>query len=226
MKLYGLLASPYVARCWLTIAAKGGDGVDLEVYEGGIKSDDYLAMSPMGKMPLLVDGDIALPESAMICEYLDQKLPGPALMPGDAAGQARVRLLTHIADLYLARPSSELSRAAPGETGDQVSNAIASADAAFGYLEHLIGDGGLAYGNRLTLADCCLQPSVNFARLVLAKHGAADKLDGHPRLARWWRAVAEQPALQDALAQIDADIAAFRKRREAEAAKKAAAAAS
>ena len=32
MKLYGSLASPYVARCWLTVAAKGG-GADLEAYE-------------------------------------------------------------------------------------------------------------------------------------------------------------------------------------------------
>lgn len=225
MKLYGLLASPYVARCWLTVAAKGG-GADLALYEDGIKSDSYLAMNPMGKMPLLVDGDVALPESTVICEYLDEKLPGPALMPSDAAGKANVRLLIHIADLYLSRPSSELSRAAPGENADQVAAAIESADAGLGYIAHFIGDNGPAHGDGLTLADCCLQPSVNFALLVLAKHGAKDALDGHPKLARWWKSVAEQPALKDALAQIDADVQAFRKRRAEEAAKKAAAAAS
>ena len=49
MKLYGSLASPFVARCWLTVAAKGG-GADLEMFDGGIKSDSYLALNPMGKM--------------------------------------------------------------------------------------------------------------------------------------------------------------------------------
>ena len=34
MKLYGSLASPFVARCWLTVTAKGG-GADLEMYDGG-----------------------------------------------------------------------------------------------------------------------------------------------------------------------------------------------
>lgn len=225
MKLYGSLASPYVARCWLAAAAKGG-GVDLEIYEDGIKSDSYLAMNPMGKMPLLIDGDVALPESTVICEYLDEVLPGPALMPSDPAGKATVRLMTHIADLYLSRPSSQLSRAAPGDDATQIADAVASADAGFAYLEHFIGGNGPAYGDSLTLTDCTLQPSVNFAVLVLAKHGAKDKLDSHPKLAHWWNGCAENPALKGAIGQVDEAVLAFRKRRAEEAAKKAAAAAS
>lgn len=221
MKLYGSLASPYVARCWLAAAAKGSS-VDLELYEEGIKSDSYLAMSPMGKMPLLVDGEVAIPESSVICEYLDETLPGPALMPTDPAGKANVRLLTHIADLYLSRPSSQLSRAAPDDDGEQIAEAVAGADAGFAYLEHFIGSDGPAYGDNLTLADCTLQPSVNFAVLVLAKHGAKDKLDDHPKLSRWWKGCAENPALKDAIGQVDEAVLAFRKRRAEEAARKAA----
>ncbi len=221
MKLYGSLASPFVARCWLAAAAKASN-VDLELYEDGIKSDSYLAMNPMGKMPLLVDGEVALPESTVICEYLDETLPGPALMPSDPGGKAKVRLLTHIADLYLSGPSSQLSRAAPDDDAEQIAAAVAAADAGFTYLEHFIGGNGRAYGDSLTLADCTLQPSVNFAVLVLAKHGAKDKLDGHPKLSRWWKGCVENPSLKDAIGQIDEAVLAFRKRRAEEAAKKAA----
>jgi glutathione S-transferase len=57
MKLYGSLASPYVARVTMFGALKG---VNLKVSEpigGGIKSAEFLALSPIGKMPILDLGD-------------------------------------------------------------------------------------------------------------------------------------------------------------------------
>ena len=62
MKLYGGKLSPFVMRPLLVSRAKGAE-VALDQFEGGIKSDAYLALCPTGKMPLLVDGDLALPES-------------------------------------------------------------------------------------------------------------------------------------------------------------------
>ena len=40
----------------------------VEMPEGGIKCDAFLKLNPMGKMPCLVDGDFALPESAVIID--------------------------------------------------------------------------------------------------------------------------------------------------------------
>ena len=62
MILYGGKLSPFVMRPWLVSRAKGAE-VTLGSFEGGIKCPEYLALCPTGKMPLLVDGDLALPES-------------------------------------------------------------------------------------------------------------------------------------------------------------------
>ena len=56
MKLYGAIASPYVARVVMYAKIKG---VDLPLMEapGGIKSPEYLKLNPIGKMPTLdLDG--------------------------------------------------------------------------------------------------------------------------------------------------------------------------
>jgi glutathione S-transferase len=220
MKLYGSLASPFVARCWLAITAKGG-GVELAMYEGGIKSPGYLAMNPMGKMPLLVDGDVALPESAVICEYLDAKLPGPALMPADPAGHAMVRLLCRIADIYVFPPSVTLLRAPKDGDAGVVAEAAKNVSAAFDHLEHFLSDTGYAHGNSITLADCTLQTAVSLALLVMGKHGIDSKIGERPKLGRWWQACNANPILKPAIEKIHEEALAFRKRREEEAARQA-----
>jgi glutathione S-transferase len=222
MKLYGSLASPYVARCWLAVAAKGG-GADLEMYEDGIKSDSYLAMSPMGKMPLLVDGDTSIPESAVICEYLDATLPGPALMPADAVGQARVRLLCRLTDVYVYPAVMVLLRLAADGDSDSIKTASADALASLDYLEHFFAEGGFAYGTGLTLADVTVHGSISLARPMFAKHGVENVLDGRPKLSAWWAAINDNKTLKPALNEIQEAVAAFRKHRAEEAAKQAAA---
>jgi glutathione S-transferase len=212
MKLYGSLYSPFVARCWLAATAKGG-GVELEAFPGGIKSDAYLALNPMGRMPLLVDGDIALPESAVICEYLDAVLPGPALLPPDPAGQARVRLLCRIADLYLFPASIDLLIAPRGDASAGTMDAKTRTLSALDYLEHFLGDRGFAYGDRLTLADCTLHGGLALALMVLGRHEVAGRLDGRPRLGKWWGAIRNDPTLGPAIAQIREAAIAYEKQR-------------
>jgi len=73
MKLYGVQLSPFVMRPLLVARAKGHE-LTLETPEGGLKTDSFLAMSPMAKMPVLHDGDFCLPESQVIAEYLDSAL--------------------------------------------------------------------------------------------------------------------------------------------------------
>lgn len=56
-------------------------------YETGMKSADFLAINPMGKVPTLTHGDIVVTEAAAICAYLADALPGAGLAPspGDPA---------------------------------------------------------------------------------------------------------------------------------------------
>ncbi len=56
------------------------------------KSEELVTLNPYGKVPVLVDGDTVIYESAVINEYLDEKFPEVSLMPRDLAKRAEVRI--------------------------------------------------------------------------------------------------------------------------------------
>src|SRR5215210_554129 len=119
MKLYGGLLSPFVMRAVLVARVKGID-LPVEMPADGIKSESFLQLNPLGRMPCLVDGDFVLPESAVIAEYLDEAHPGPKLLPEDVKERARVRLLARLVDLYVVPEAGALfnARANPGAVAD------------------------------------------------------------------------------------------------------------
>ncbi len=58
----------------------------------------YLKLNPKGYVPTLVDGDVAVRESTLICEYLDERFPDPALLPASPAGRVDARLWSKAVD--------------------------------------------------------------------------------------------------------------------------------
>jgi len=56
------------------------------------KPKDLLELNPYGKVPVLVDGDGVVYESAIINEYLEEKYPQVRLMPVDPLSRARARI--------------------------------------------------------------------------------------------------------------------------------------
>jgi glutathione S-transferase len=58
----------------------------------GNKPIDLLELNPYGKVPVLVDGDAVVYESAIIDEYLEEKYPQVPLMPKDPLARARIRI--------------------------------------------------------------------------------------------------------------------------------------
>lgn len=58
----------------------------------------FAAASPRGEVPALVDGDLALFDSTVILEYVEERWPHPALLPPDPAGRARARMTEEVCD--------------------------------------------------------------------------------------------------------------------------------
>ena len=56
------------------------------------KPKDLLELNPYAKVPVLVDGDGVIYESAIVNEYLDEKFPATRLLPADYLKRARVRI--------------------------------------------------------------------------------------------------------------------------------------
>lgn len=59
---------------------------------------DYLALNPNGVVPTLVHNGVAIIESSVINEYIDEAFDGPPLMPSDPIERARVRTLVRLED--------------------------------------------------------------------------------------------------------------------------------
>jgi glutathione S-transferase len=83
-----------------TLAEKGQDyeSRHLNLRAGEQKEPAYLELNPNGYVPTLVHDDFVLCESTVICEYLDDAFPSPALKPADARGRARMRGFTKFID--------------------------------------------------------------------------------------------------------------------------------
>jgi glutathione S-transferase len=161
-------------------------------------------LSPTGKIPVVSDGDFELADSSVICAYLEQTHPEPALFPREARERARALWLEEYCDgtvfrevihgLFfqnVIRPKilkQETDRAAIETILTQAMPKV------FGYLESVAGDGYLV-GNRFGIADIAL--ASNLANY----HYLGYRIDEgrHPRLARLFKRLCRHPSIAAAL---------------------------
>ncbi|WP_266159058.1 glutathione S-transferase N-terminal domain-containing protein [Dyella silvatica] len=78
-------------RVRLVLAAKGVSYERLLI-DPNKPPEDLLDLNPYGTTPTLVDRDLTLYDTAVVCEYLDERYPHPPLMPIDPLSRARLRL--------------------------------------------------------------------------------------------------------------------------------------
>src|SRR5262249_57982299 len=78
-------------RVRLVLAAKGVV-YDLETVNSKAPPEDLLDLNPYNTVPTLVDRDLVLYDTGVICEYLDERYPHPPLMPVDPLSRSRLRL--------------------------------------------------------------------------------------------------------------------------------------
>jgi glutathione S-transferase len=91
MKLYGSRNSRSLRCAWaLEEAGASYDYQRIWMMKGEGHSPSFKAINPSGKIPVLVDGDLTLTESAAILMYVADKFPSAMLMPTEAAARAEV----------------------------------------------------------------------------------------------------------------------------------------
>ena len=131
-------------------------------------STDWLRRWPIGKFPLLVDGERNIVETSIIIEYLQLAHPGPVrLLPADPMAALEVRFLDRFFDLYV---MSMVQRAVEGAiTGDSVKRqeglefAERKLELAYVWLEGELTGRTWAAGTDFTLADCAAAPALFYA---------------------------------------------------------------
>ncbi len=91
MTLYDAARCPFCARVRIVLAEKGVPYEPIEIDLSNRPSWLY-EKNPAGKVPVLEEDTLVLPESVVIMEYLEERYPEPALLPSDPAQRALERL--------------------------------------------------------------------------------------------------------------------------------------
>ena len=94
MTLYSRGDDPHSHRVRIVAAVKGLELRIVEV-DPARPPEDLIDLNPYQSVPTLVDRDLVVYESGIICEYLDERFPAPSLMPTDPAARAQARVALH-----------------------------------------------------------------------------------------------------------------------------------
>jgi glutathione S-transferase len=183
---------PFVQRAAIALAEKGVAFERINV-DLANKPDWFLAISPLGKVPLLKVGDAVIFESAVILEYLEETQPNP-LHPADALQRAEHRawmefgsaILMDLWTFYTAMDEAAFQAKARQLTEK------------FERLEQRLGEGPYFDGARFSLVDAVFGPVFRYFDVFdrIADFGMlADK----PRLAAWRHALAQRPSVARAV---------------------------
>ncbi|MGH9806220.1 MAG: glutathione S-transferase family protein [Terriglobia bacterium] len=172
------------------------------VAPGTLKTPEYLALHPFGRVPVLVHNGFKLYETQAILRYLDRVLPQPALTPSDVKRSARMDQAMNINDWYLFHGvgnviifhrviAPQLLGLTPDE--EAIKAAMPKAHAVFDELASLLGEQSYFAGDTLSLADVLLAPAVDFFTTIpeWTVLGAP-----HANLVAWMKRMQERPSLK------------------------------
>jgi glutathione S-transferase len=170
IRLYGFPISNYYNMVKMALLEKGM--AFEEIFVKPNQESDYLARSPMGKVPCIETDRGFLTETAVILDYLDEAGTGPSFYPQDAFERAKVRELITVMELYIELPARRLygdvffGRPASEELKEEVRRDLQKGFAALGRLARF--DPYLA-GPAMSYADFYFLFSVGLATRVTRK---------------------------------------------------------
>lgn len=183
---------PYVQRAAISLTEKGVD-FERTYIDLADKPDWFLAISPLGKTPVLLVGDVPIFESAVILEYLEETQPNP-LHPGDPLERARHRAwmefgsatLNDIAGFYSAADEQAFVAKTAALRGK------------FKRLEGELGTGPYFAGDRFSLVDAVFGPVFRYFDTFdrIDDFGILDDL---PKVAKWRDALADRRSVAAAV---------------------------
>ena len=200
MILYGSSLSPFVRK---VLAFAGEKGIELELQPTGSApgqpGEEFLAASPLRKMPALRDGDFTLADSSAIVQYLEALQPEPNLIPAEPRARGRTIWFEEYGDtvvmacggkMFFNRVVAPRFLRRPGDA--------AVADAAerdelppiMDYLESVVPESGFLVEDRITLADIAIaSPMANLPYM-----GCGIDSQRHPRLSRYVERILSRPS--------------------------------
>lgn len=175
----------------------------VNVRKGDQKDAAFIALNPNGKVPVMVDNGFVLTESAAILVHLAEKTG--QLLPNDSLGRAQVfeQLFFHASALSPAFGNAGFfKRSSPEPQPIAEARFTSEAERVLGLLEAKLAGQTFVASDAFTIADIA-----HFGWLWRRQFPGLT-LEGRPNLSRWYDAVAERPAVQRAIARLEALVPA------------------
>ncbi|MGL3208123.1 glutathione S-transferase family protein [Bradyrhizobium sp. BR 1433] len=198
LKLISHKLCPYVQRAVIALREKGVpfERIDIDLAN---KPDWFLKISPLGKVPVLVvtrdDGkEVALFESNVICEYIEETQAGAKLHPEDALTRAEHRAWMEFGSAILGDLWG-LETATDAAAFESKRQAVA---AKFARVEAALGAGPFFAGQNFSLVDAVFAPIFRYFDLFDQLTDLA-VFTHTPRLRAWRSALAQRPSVRSAV---------------------------
>jgi glutathione S-transferase len=213
MKALRLLGYPVSNYVNILRAAMIEKGLDFEFTLTGASQDEaFLAMNPMGKIPVLATPSGYLSETVAILEYLDDKYPETSLRPLDPYQRALGRQIINLVQMYVEAPARSLF-AGVFMGGINAPEAVASARAVFDRstfaLSKLMAPNPFLFGDMISQADLFAFYNLDIAdRLTrfVYDRSIIDEIGG---LAEWRATMTSRKSTHAVLADFEKYFAAY-----------------
>ncbi|MCA6107240.1 glutathione S-transferase family protein [Bradyrhizobium cenepequi] len=197
LKLISHKLCPYVQRAVIALTEKGVafERIDIDLAN---KPDWFLKLSPLGKVPVLTvatdKGEVALFESNVICEYIEETQAGAKLHPQDPLSRAEHRAWMEFGSAILSDLWG-LEIATDAATLEAKRQAVA---AKFTRVEAALGSGPFFAGERYSLVDAVFAPIFRYFD-VFDEFTELAVFKGMPKVQRWRAELAKRPSVKAAV---------------------------
>ena len=207
MKLYGFGPTRSLRALWgLKELGVEFEFIPVNLQAGEHKRPDFLAINPAGKVPVLIDGDLVLPESAAIVLYLAEKYPEKGLMPARLEQRAQVYRWVLFAVTELEQPLWRMAKhrflyPENKRLPQDIDLAREDFTAMAAVLERHMQGRQYIVGDRISVADCVTAYLMDWAN----EHHL---LDGFPNLTAYLQRMYQRSTAPQRIADAFASIRA------------------
>ena len=162
--IHGVSPSPFVRKVRIFMAEKGLP-YELELVMPGNVPESFKKISPLKKVPVYQDGEFFLPDSSVICAYLERAHPTPALYPAQARALGRALWFEEYADTKIVDVLTPIfsqrfiQRVLFKQASDEAiveQQMTTLVPPVFDYLESEVPEAGWMAGDEFSIADVAL----------------------------------------------------------------------
>lgn len=214
MKLYSFEHSATSIKVKMALYELGYpfENIEVNLFEGEQSQTEFLKLNSLGKVPVLIDGEVILKESNAILQYLGRK-PGSQFWPRELGREATALQWLFFESLHMAKTFSEICFSeitlpqlrGVHATPESLTAAKEDASWALKHLDLHFANHPFVLGNEFTLVDCCFVSS-----LANLKSTSLDQRNDFPHVTAYREKIMRRASWKKADGHLIQEAGTFR----------------